>query len=257
MRMPGLHGTIARRLLIDHLVDPSLARTLVPEPFDLRLVEDRAVLGMCLIRIDELRPNGVPRVLGSTIEAVAHRISVTTPGPDGPVHGVYVPRRDTTSLPAVALGGRLFPGVHGRAAIAASDASASGSPAGDTITVRARCADECDIDVAVGTAVEPDDRSQQLSDLHRSELVAWSPRRNGGAHDVAIMTCHRWVTTPVSVDRASSSWLADLPGLDGNLHGPSALLMRGIAVTWETGVRHEFGPRSRVDREEVVSAAPA
>ena len=208
MNGPQIGGRIERRVLVDHLVDPALARTLVPDGFELNLVDGQAVVGLCLIRLTRMRPIRLPAAVGVTIEAVAHRISVLGPTEGGRVPGVYVPRRDTPSLAAVALGGRVFPGVHGSATICSRDGEHRSA-------VEARCADGSLIDVVVAgrpTDGALGDRHGAMLDLHRTELIAWSPRRRGSALDVAVMTCHRFDATPVQVERATSSWLAARPG---------------------------------------------
>lgn len=234
MNGPQVVGLIERRVLVDHLVDPALARSLVPDGFELNLVHGQAVVGLCLIRLTHLRPAPLPASIGVTIEAVAHRISVLGPLDGGRAPGVYVPRRDTSSFAAVVLGGRVFPGVHGPATIR--------SQGGDRrAEVQASCGDGAAIDVAVvGRPTEGSlgGRHQAMFDLHRSELVAWSPRRRGSGLDLAVMTCHRFDATPVEVLRAESSWLSACPGFGPDVLGsPSALIMEHIPVTWAGGER--------------------
>lgn len=258
MKAPAIHGRIERRILVDHLVPPDAVAALIPDGFELRLVHGQAVVGMCLIHLHRLRPGPLPRWSGASVEAVAHRVSVWGPGPGGPVGGVYVPRRDTTSWPASVVGGRAFPGVHGLARIDVEDS-------GECIAISATNADGTTIDVAVHRPSSPGvcahdhrgcggahtpggggggegegggsagggDRAEALSSLHRSELLAWSPDRTGRGLEVAEMRCHQWATAPVVVERASSSWLAGQPGLGGGvLASPSALLMEDLDMTW-------------------------
>lgn len=79
-------------------------------------------MGICVLRLAQLRPAGLPAGLGMRSDNAAHRIAVEWDGPSGVEVGVYVLRRDSAQrLPALA-GGRLFPGVHGRATFAVDDA---------------------------------------------------------------------------------------------------------------------------------------
>src|SRR5579862_8383869 len=108
-RVPVIVGTIQRRLLINYRVDPEALESFLPSPFRPQLVDGIGMAGICLIRLGHLRPAGLPHRLGVTTENAAHRIAVEWDGPDGPVSGVYIPRRDTSSQLTALLGGRLFP----------------------------------------------------------------------------------------------------------------------------------------------------
>jgi len=61
------------------------------------------------------RPRGVPECVGFSSENMAHRVAIRFPGPSGMEPGVFIWRRDTDQRLMELLGGRAFPGVHGRA----------------------------------------------------------------------------------------------------------------------------------------------
>lgn len=90
-------GTIDRRLLINYRVDPDVLARLLPEPFEPQMVRGAGLAGICLIRLSDLRPTGAPAALGVTTENAAHRIAVEWDDGEGRRHGVYIPRRDTSS----------------------------------------------------------------------------------------------------------------------------------------------------------------
>ncbi|MEO8095715.1 MAG: DUF2071 domain-containing protein, partial [Pseudolysinimonas sp.] len=113
MRAPRMAGVIDRRLLVNYRVDPDVARGLVPAGLRPLLIDGNAVAGICLLRLDQLRPAGLPSAIGLRSENVAHRIAVEWDTPDGMRTGVFIPRRDSGSRVNVAVGGRLFPGPHG------------------------------------------------------------------------------------------------------------------------------------------------
>lgn len=113
--LPKLEGIIARRVLLNFWVDPDVARGLVPEPLEPAVQSGYAVAGICLIRLEQLRPKGAPARLGVSSENMAHRIAIRYPTEDGPQDGVFIWRRDTDRAIVALLGGRLFPGVHGHA----------------------------------------------------------------------------------------------------------------------------------------------
>src|SRR5262245_24047556 len=115
MRLPKVHGTIKRRLLVNFNIDPAVMQRQLPSPFRPKLHDGRAVAGVCLIRLENIRPRRFPSILGLSSENAAHRIAVTWDDEAGAHEGVYIPRRDTGSLVNHLAGGRLFPGEHQRA----------------------------------------------------------------------------------------------------------------------------------------------
>jgi hypothetical protein len=113
--LPTLEGIIARRVLLNYRIDPGVAGELVPPPLEVAVKEGRAVAGICLIRLEHLRPKGLPARVGLSSENMAHRIAIRYPTDEGPRDGVFIWRRETDRALVALLGGRLFPGVHGRA----------------------------------------------------------------------------------------------------------------------------------------------
>lgn len=110
MKIPVVRGVIDRRVLVNFRVDPNVLQDVLPPPFRPKLAHGQGVAGVCLIRLAQLRPRLVPALLGHSSENAAHRIAVEWDSKDGLQEGVYVPRRDTSSLLNVVLGGRAFPG---------------------------------------------------------------------------------------------------------------------------------------------------
>ena len=60
----------------------------MPPPFRRRFFGGVGLAGVCLIRLADLRPLGMPQTIGLTTENAAHRVAVEWDGPDG-----AVPRR--------------------------------------------------------------------------------------------------------------------------------------------------------------------
>ena len=112
MKIPKITGTIERRILINYQVDKDVVAKFLPEPFRPKLVNDRAVVGICLIRLKNIRLKGLPKFIGISSENGAHRIAVEWTDKEGVKEGVYIPRRDTSSKLNSLAGGRIFPGVH-------------------------------------------------------------------------------------------------------------------------------------------------
>jgi len=116
MNIPAIEGVIRRRILLNYRVDPEVVQGVLPANFRPKLVGGYAIAGICLIRLEGIRPKGLgwlPEVVGISSENSAHRVAVEWDSEDGGVgEGVFVPRRDTDSLMNSLAGGRVFSGVH-------------------------------------------------------------------------------------------------------------------------------------------------
>jgi Uncharacterized conserved protein (COG2071) len=98
---------------VNFRVDPAVMQCLLPAPFRPKLHAGYAIAGICLIRLEQIRPKGLPPFMGVASENAAHRIAVLWEDPSGETReGVYIPRRDTNSLLNHLAGGRIFPGEH-------------------------------------------------------------------------------------------------------------------------------------------------
>ena len=113
MKIPTIQGIIKRRILLNYRISPEVVQQVLPKIFRPKLVNGYAIAGICLIRLEEVHPKGLPGVVGVSSENSAHRIAVEWTSDDGEKkEGVFVPRRDTDSKINYYAGGRLFPGVH-------------------------------------------------------------------------------------------------------------------------------------------------
>lgn len=108
--LPVIKGLIALRVMINYTVDPEVAQRLLPSPFRPKLVKGRAIAGVCLIRMKEMRVKGMPKMLGLSSKNIAYRIAVEWEEDGVKREGVYVPRRDNSSFINNITNGRIFPG---------------------------------------------------------------------------------------------------------------------------------------------------
>ena len=97
VRIPILRGVIDRRILVNYRVDPSVLAPLVPSPFRPKVVRGVGVVGICLIRLKQVRPTFFPPWLGIASENAAHRTAVEWDDRESVRDGVYIRRRDTNS----------------------------------------------------------------------------------------------------------------------------------------------------------------
>jgi hypothetical protein len=235
MQLPKVHGVIGRRLLVNFRVDPDVIQRQLPAPFRPKLHDGHAVAGICLIRLENIRPKRFPRMLGLSSENAAHRIAVIWDDDRGPHEGVYIPRRDTGSLMNHLAGGRLFPGEHQRASFQVEDTDGR-------ISLEMRSADgRVRVDVAGRAATALPAGSifgtvAAASAFFEPGSVGYSATASGDRLDGVVLTTHTWSVAPLTMDRVFSSYFADgskFPA--GTIAFDCALIMRNIAHEWQAG----------------------
>lgn len=122
LRIPTLHGLIRRRILVNFRADADRIQPHLPAGLRPKVYNGYAVVGICLIRLEQIRSQGFPAVVGVQSENAAHRIAVEWDQPSGTVgDGVFIPRRDSSSHLNHLLGGRVVSGEHHRATFAVTD----------------------------------------------------------------------------------------------------------------------------------------
>jgi hypothetical protein len=242
MLLPVVRGTIERRVLVNYRVDPPVLQRLLPPPFRVECVAGHGIAGICLIRLAGERPPWSPRWLGLRSENAAHRIAVTWPGRDGPQRGVYIVRRDTSSLVNHLAGGRVFPGRHHRASFAVDER-------GDTLAIAMRSADGSTHVAVRGTIAGQLPAGSVFADLAAASrffeggAMGCSSGRRAGSFDRLELRTLTWHLRALLVEHASSSWLGD-PRLfpDGAVQFDSALCMHDVPHEWRAHGRLVAAP---------------
>ncbi len=232
MRVPRIHGLIRRRLLINFRVDPAVIQRRLPPRFRPKLQAGHAVAGICLIRLEQIRPIHFPAVLGISSENAAHRIAVAWETEDGPREGVFIPRRDTGSLLNHIAGGRLFPGEHNLARFHVAETD-------DRIDFRMQSRDRqvrVEIEAAVTETFPKGSVFSSLSEasafFERGSL-GYSATRVGNRLDGITLQTQRWSVEPLTVDQVYSSYFADREMFpSGSTTFDCALLMRNVDHEW-------------------------
>lgn len=232
MRPPRMSSVVERRLLVNYRVDPEVAASLVPQPMRPQLVGGWAVAGICLIRLGQFRPSGLPGWVGLRSENAAHRIAVEWDGPHGPSTGVYISRRDSGSAINVLAGGRLFPGEHSSARFDVRETAQDLHVAFDSR----------DESISVSVDVQTADRFQgselfadlaQASAFFQSGAAGFSATHDGRYFDGLELHTDAWQVEPVDVRSVRSTVFDDQNRFPpGTAILDCALLMREVPVTW-------------------------
>jgi Uncharacterized conserved protein (COG2071) len=228
---------IERRLLVNFMVRPDQVARHLPDGLRPQLVGGVGVAGICLIRLGQLRPHGVPRNWGITTENVAHRFSVEWEE-DGVVRsGVYVPRRDSSSGLSALAGGRLFPGTHLRATIRVretdQDLMISAHNHEHPMSVKVTARDTARLGSSLFASLE------EAVEFFRDGSQGYSPSLSGSCLEGVQLHCERWDATPVDISEIHSSFFEDPKSFEpGSVVIDCGLVMRNLPARWRaTGER--------------------
>jgi hypothetical protein len=237
MHLPQIRGVIRRRLLVNFRVDPEVVQRQLPRSFLPKLHEGFAIAGVCLIRLEDIRPAGFPVVLGLSSENAAHRIAVVWDDANGPKEGVYIPRRDSGSVINRIAGGRLFPGEHGAARFKVDDT-------GDRVSLEMASVDgQVRVEVMGRTVAELPAGSKfrsvaEASSFFEAGSVGYSTTRAGDRLDSVVLQTDSWKVEPLEIEHVYSSYFADRSLFpEDSAEFDCALVMRDIRYRWRAGDR--------------------
>lgn len=233
MKIPTILGTIDRRILINYRADKEIIERFLPKMFRPKLVKGKAMVGICLIRLKNVRPKGFPFNVGISSENGAHRIAVEWNENGELKEGVYIPRRDTSSRLNSLAGGRLFPGVHHLA-----DFNVREEKGAYNIEFKSEDGTHLAIE-----AIETNEWSKQsifddqacASDFFRQGAIGYSPNRVSHAYDGLELKTRKWEVSPLTVTHVQSSFFENkniFP--DGSITFDNALLMRNVDHEWNS-----------------------
>ncbi len=233
MRLPSVEGVIRRRILVNFRVDPEVMRTQIPARFTPKLHAGKAIAGICLIRLEEIRPRSLPSFVGLASENAAHRVAVRWWGCDGEEkQGVFIPRRDTSSAMNMFAGGKLFPGEHHLAAFEV-DCSGEGirlemesSDGQVAVRIRGKPADALPATSSFASVAE-------ASAFFEPGSLGYSATSDPSRLDGVMLKTKTWKVEPLAIEEVYSSYFSDeLKFPKGSVDFDCALLMRNIAHEW-------------------------
>ena len=231
MRLPTIHGYIDRRILINFTADPKVVRKVIPEPFRPKIYRDKAIVGICLIRLKNIKLKGLPDFFGVSSENGAHRIAVEWDEGGETKEGVYIPRRDTSLRLNTLLGGRLFPGKHHFAKFNVQEGGgkyqvAFTSSDGTSISVEAEETGHFDPDSIFQTL-------ENVSDFFEKGAVGYSPNKN--KYEGLKLQAYTWQVRPLTVKNVHSSFYENerlFP--KSSVQFDNALLMTRVEHEWKS-----------------------
>jgi hypothetical protein len=231
MKIPTITGTIDRRILINYRVDAGAIRDYLPAPFRPLLVNGYGIAGICLIRLKQIRPKGLPESIGISSENGAHRIAVEWPSEGKTQQGVYIPRRDTSSRLNSLAGGCIFPGAHHLAKFIVKEEKglydvSYQSDDGTSLSIRATESTHLNPDSIFG------DINAASCFLEKGSL-GYSPDQAGKEFEGLELNTKEWKVSPLDVSHVQSSFFEDtLIFPEGSVTFDNALLMTDIEHEW-------------------------
>ncbi len=231
MKIPTIHGLIDRRILINFTADPKVVAQIIPAPFRPQIYKNKAIVGICLIRLKNIKPKGLPDFLGVGSENGAHRIAVEWDENGQVKQGVFIPRRDTSLRLNTLLGGRLFPGKHHLAQFNVQETA-------DTYHIDFTSSDntQISIDAKETTHFNPHSIFENLdtvSDFFQKGAVGYSP--NGKKFDGLKLQTYQWQVRPLEVSAVKSSFFEDETLFPkGSIQFDNALLMTLVEHEWRS-----------------------
>jgi len=234
MKLPVIQGVIRRRILANFRVDPEVMQQQLPTRFRPKLQRGYAVAGICLIRLEHIRPKFVPESIGLNSENAAHRVAVLWDEDDATREGVFISRRDTNSQLNHLLGGRIFPGEHHQSSFSVaeseSEISISLESTDSTVAVRIE-----------GTTAKALPLTSIFSSLAEASAffeagsVGYSVTHDPGRLDGLNLKTEQWQVEPLEVRKVESSYFADETKFPaGSIEFDHALLMKNVAHEWHS-----------------------
>jgi hypothetical protein len=220
---------------VNYRLMPEVAEPLLPPKLKLKLHMGYAMAGICLIRLEQVRPFGLPGFLGTSSENAAHRIAVFWYDEWGKtVEGVYILRRDTDSRLNHIAGGRLFPGEHHKAKFRVIDDGNRvdlevTSPKKETVLqVRGAKADELPDSSGFRNLAE-------ASAFFEAGSLGYSNSRTTDRLEGMRLKTDSWKIAPMHVEHVYSQFFNDQKLFPpDSIFFDSALIMRDIPHEWHT-----------------------
>lgn len=231
MKLPTIHGFIDRRILVNFTADPDVVHKIVPEPFRPKVYKGKAIVGICLIRLKNIKPKGLPDFLGISSENGAHRIAVEWDEEGVTKEGVYIPRRDTSLRLNTLVGGRLFPGKHYLARFNVIEGDGK-------YHVDFTSSDNTSISIDAKEAVHFNLHSifetlENVSDFFEKGAIGYSPNKD--KYEGLKLQAYTWQVRPLDVTNVHSSFYEDERVFPkGSVEFDNALLMTKVEHEWKS-----------------------
>jgi Uncharacterized conserved protein (COG2071) len=241
MKIPTLQGIIKRRILVNYRAEPEAIQKILPSQFRPKLHKGNAIAGICLIRLEHIRPKFAPEFIGISSENAAHRIAVLWEDENGETkEGVFIPRRDTDSFINHFVGGTLFPGEHNAADFSVTESE-------NAIDFAMKSKDE-KVKVNFKGHVSENfpensvfDSLADASAFFEKGSLGYSVTKGGKELDGITLQIENWKVAALELDSVESNFYENEEIFPkGSIVFDHALLMRNIAHEWHSAPGFEL-----------------
>lgn len=234
MRLPVIAGIIKRRLLLNFRANPDVVQALLPEGLRPKLHQGSAIIGICLIRLEQMRPKGLPGFVGLASENAAHRMAVEWEDEQGLIQeGVYIPRRDTDSSLNALAGGRIFPGEQNLSRFQIDDDGKA-----IDFSMMARDGMAIKVQALAGEKLPPVSGFSSLAEssaFFERGCVGYSATCGGSRLDGLRLQTKHWSVRPLAITQIRSTYFEDTARFPvGSIDFDHGLIMRDIPHEWHT-----------------------
>ena len=209
-------------------------RRQLPARFRPKLYGGFAVAGICLIRLEHLRPKFVPESVGLNSENAAHRVAVLWDQDGETREGVFISRRDTNSQLNRLLGGRIFPGEHQQASFNVSESDS-------VISLSMHSTDEIVALKLEGNIAETLPSTSifpslaEASSFFEGGSLGYSVTADPNRLDGLALKTKQWHVEPLKLRTVYSSYFSDEERFPkGSVEFDHALIMRNVAHEWHS-----------------------
>lgn len=234
MRLPVIQGVIRRRILANFRIDPEVMEREIPARFRPKLQKGWAVAGICLIRLEHIRPKSLPEIIGLNSENAAHRVAVVWDEAGTTREGVFISRRDSNSSINQMLGGRVFPGEHHAAHFQVNESESELS--------LAMKSEDADVEVEIAGKLAADlppasifSSLEEASSFFEGGSVGYSVTGDPSRLDGLELQTNQWRVEPFEVSNVYSSYFSDEARFPkGSVEFDHALIMRNVQHEWHS-----------------------
>ena len=231
MKIPTIHGYINRRILVNFTADPKSVEKILPFPFRPKIYKDKAIVGICLIRLKDIKPKYFPDFVGVNSENGAHRIAVEWDENGEIKSGVYIPRRDTSFKLNAFVGGKIFPGKHYLAKFNVEEQNGN-------YHINFKSSDDTETSIDATETKVFDEKSifgtlENASAFFENGDLGYSP--NNDKFDGLRLKAYKWEVKPLEVSNVKSSFFENEEIFPkGSVTFDNALLMTNIEHEWQS-----------------------
>jgi hypothetical protein len=232
MKLPVIQGVIRRRILANFRVEPQVMQQQLPSRFRPKLHHGYAVAGICLIRLEHIRPRFVPESIGLNSENAAHRVAVLWDEDGVTREGVFISRRDTNSRLNHLLGGRIFPGEHHQASFSVSESESE-------ISLSLESTDATVVVKLEGNTANALPSTSIFSSLAEASTffeggsLGYSVTHDPNRLDGLNLKTKEWHVEPLEIRTIYSSYFSAKDKFpEGSIDFDHALIMKNVAHEW-------------------------